>query len=151
MIGFENDSIRSSALSKLRPGTVELHVPLVDNVIQVHSLPEETKVVLILEIDASGVHVRREDNAAIQIAVAMETGVDTYTGTPIRDIYEIFKAPVDGFSFTRAPAKGFWTPTGKNVETLQKPTVEEFARTLGGFAVAKQRNNESVFRRLFHN
>jgi hypothetical protein len=138
MIGHENDSFMSAELSKLRPGSIELKVPLVNGIIQVHSVPIDKHVPLFVKISESGILIKRRKSKPIQIEVIMPVGHDPYTGTPIHETYTVFKEPVTDFTFVPGPKADHWTTVGENVVTLDTPAIKEFAKVLGDVALHKQ-------------
>jgi hypothetical protein len=138
MIGYENDSFRSAELSKLRPGNVELKVPLVNGIIQVHSVPIDKHVPLFVKISESGIFIKRRKSKPIQIEVIMPVGHDPYTGTPVHETYTVFEEPVTDFTFVRGPRAELWTPVGNDVVIVNTPAIKEFAKVLGNAAINKQ-------------
>jgi hypothetical protein len=126
----------SDGLDRMRCGTIELSVPLRDDVIQVAARSDGDTEVGRIRV-AKGretVTVRRVDGKPIQVDITVD-GETCTTKT------RVLRQPVHELRFrrTRDPdGRRSWCAEGQDVRFAQERSVKQFADTIATFAVRKQ-------------
>jgi hypothetical protein len=125
-----SSSLPAPDLDHLRPGTICLTVPLVDDVIQVGIGGDFPTTVVAVSVTASSVRVRRLDGRRLQVHIVEDwRGVtDPGVATPV------FGEPVEALVLERRGA--FWVP-GPGL-CPRVVDLDRFVGTLARFALAKQ-------------
>jgi hypothetical protein len=126
----------SDGLDRMRRGTIELSVPLRDDVIQVAARGDvETEIGRIrVAKGRRTITVIRVDGKPIQVDIT--TDAQTCT-TKTR----VFCEPVRELRFRRTrdhAGQPSWCAEGENVFIAHQQHVKQFADTIGTFALAKQ-------------
>lgn len=126
----------SDGLDRMRCGTIELSVPLRDDVIQVAARADgETEIGRIrVGKGPRTVTVIRVDGKPIQVDITVD-GPEHTTTT------RVFRAPVQELRFrrTRDPrGRPRWCAEGQDVRFAHRQGIKQFADTIATFAVRKQ-------------
>lgn len=126
----------SDGLDRMRCGTIELSVPLRDDVIQVAARADgETEIGRIrVAKGPRTVTVIRVDGKPIQVDITVDAQTCTTTT-------RVFREPVRELRFrrTRDPAgQPSWCAEGEDVLFAHQQSVKQFADTIATFAVRKQ-------------
>ncbi len=120
----------ASDLDRLRPGTICLTVPLVDEVVQVGIGGEFSTTVVAVSVTASSVRVRRLDGRRLQahIVEGWQGATEPGVATPV------FGEPVEALVLERRG--GRWVPGPGLCRRIVH--LDPFVGTLARFALAKQ-------------
>jgi hypothetical protein len=125
----------SDGLDRIRRGTIELSVPLRDDVIQVAARGDgETEIGRIrVAKGRETVTVIRVDGKPIQVDITTDQTCTTTT--------RVFCEPVRELRFRRsrdAEGQPSWCTEGDDVLFVHQQSVKQFADTIATFAVRKQ-------------
>ena len=123
-------SLQAPDLDHLRPGTICLTVPLVDDVVQVGIGGDFPTTVVAISVTASSVRVRRLDGRRLQVHIVADWqgATDPGVATPV------FGQPVEALVLERRGAR--WVP-GPGL-CPRAVDLDRFVGTLARFALAKQ-------------
>ncbi|WKG03470.1 hypothetical protein [Mycolicibacterium sp. HK-90] len=121
----------SALLDQLRPGSILLTVPLVDDVVQVGIGGDYPTATVAVSVTASAVRVRRLDGRPLQVHIVENWRDPASPGvaTPV------FDEPVDVVVLERCD--GRWTADHR-LRVVQTANLDGFVGTLARFAAAKQ-------------
>jgi len=140
MIDRDGLSINSPELTKLKVGTLDVGVPLLDNVVQLHNLSIDARTRLAIDIEPAMVVMKRIDDEPLQIQRYVKS----------QDLSNLFEAPIEDLVLIRGREKDSWTATGENVSIVDEDGFKDFIDTLTGFALAKQVDRKSSHRVAKH-
>lgn len=120
----------ASDLDRLRPGTICLTVPVVDDVVQVGIGGDYPKAVVAVSVSATSVRVRRLDGRPLQVHIVEDWrgAADPGVATPV------FGEPIEALVLERRG--GRWV-TGPGL-CRRVVDLDKFVGTLARFALAKQ-------------
>jgi hypothetical protein len=126
----------SDGLDRMRRGTIELSVPLRDDVIQVAARGDgDTEIGRIrVTKGRETVTVMRVDGKPIQVDITVDAQTCTTTT-------RVFREPVRELRFRRtrdAAGRPSWCAEGPDVAFAHRQGVKQFADTIATFAVRKQ-------------
>jgi hypothetical protein len=126
----------SAALDRMRRGTIELSVPLRDDVIQVAARGDGDTEIGRIRVSKGRrtVTVIRVDGKPMQVDITTD---DQTCMTKTR----VFCEPVRELRFRRTRDRAgqpSWCAEGENVNAADQQNVKQFADTIGTFALQKQ-------------
>lgn len=122
--------LQAPDLDHLRPGTICLTVPLVDDVIQVGIGGDYPTTVVAVSVTASSVRVRRLDGRRLQVHIVEDWRGANHPGTAT----PVFGEPVEALVLERRGER--WVPGP--VLCRRVVDLDRFVGTLARFALAKQ-------------
>lgn len=118
-------------LDRLRPGAMCLHVPLVDDAVQVGVGGDFPTTTIAVTVTASSVRVRRVDGRRLQVHIVEDWRSADEPGVAI----PVFGEPVDSLVIDRC---GRYEMPGPGRLVARNANLDRFVGTLTRFALAKQ-------------
>jgi hypothetical protein len=129
-------------LAEMHWGTIDLSVPLVDDVIQVGIGGDFATSVLRVTLDATAVTVRRLDGNAMQVHILRDDQESTERGVRHRiTSANVFHEPVARLRLTRVlvgDGRQLWE-AGGTAYANRHQNLKQFVHTIARFGLAKQR------------
>jgi len=130
----------SAGLDRMRRGTIELSVPLRDDVIQVAARGDGDTEIGRIRVSKGRrtVTVIRVDGKPLQVDITTDAPAGVQHSTTKT---RVFCEPVRELRFRRArdrAGRAGWCAEGEFVNVTHQQNVKQFADTIGTFAVAKQ-------------
>jgi hypothetical protein len=126
----------SDGLDRMRCGTIELSVPLRDDVIQVAARGDGDTEIGRIRVDTGPrtVTVIRVDGKPIQVDI-------TFAAPECTTTTRVFGAPVRELRFRRtrdSEGRPRWCAEGQDERSAHQQGIKQFADTIATFAVRKQ-------------
>lgn len=120
-------------LIQMKRGKVSLHVPLVDNVIQIGSPPTINTGEISVKKGWRGISVQNVDGTPLQAEIVDNTASEAATSVFVEPVTELkFRKKRDLFG------RPCWFADGEGVNVADKSAITRFAKVIGILAVRKQ-------------